>query len=66
MKNANALEIGGCVLAILCGSETWSRAPEDVAAAAPAHKANTASAKPSSAKAGSSTAATAGVVAPQQ
>jgi hypothetical protein len=58
------------VLAILCGSETWSRAPEDVAAAtpapAPAHKGNTASAKPNSAKAGSSTAAAAGVVAPQQ
>ena len=65
LKNANALEIGGCVLAILCGSETWARAPEDVAAAPAAKgntaaaKGNTASVKPTSPKAGSSTAATA-------
>jgi uncharacterized protein (DUF2147 family) len=64
MKNANALEIGGCVLAILCGSETWSRAPDEVAAVTPAPKSttgakgNTASAKPASSKLGSSTAAT--------
>lgn len=34
LKNANALEMGGCILGgFLCGSETWTRAPEDVAVA---------------------------------
>lgn len=32
MKNANALEMGGCILGgLLCGSETWTRASEEVA-----------------------------------
>jgi uncharacterized protein (DUF2147 family) len=32
LKNANALEMGGCILGgLLCGSETWTRASEDVA-----------------------------------
>jgi uncharacterized protein (DUF2147 family) len=32
LKNANALEMGGCILGgLLCGSETWTRAAEDVA-----------------------------------
>jgi uncharacterized protein (DUF2147 family) len=72
MKNANALEIGGCVLAILCGSETWARAPEEVAAAAPPAKGNTASvkgnsasAKPMAAKAGNPAAPTVGATAAQ-
>ncbi len=32
LKNANAIEMGGCILGgLLCGSETWTRASEDVA-----------------------------------
>jgi uncharacterized protein (DUF2147 family) len=36
LRNANALEMGGCILGgLLCGSETWTRAPEEVAFATP-------------------------------
>lgn len=35
-RGADKLEVEGCVLGVLCGSETWSRQPEETASAAPA------------------------------
>ena len=35
-KNANQLEVEGCVMGVLCGAEAWSRQPEETASAAPA------------------------------
>jgi uncharacterized protein (DUF2147 family) len=36
LSGQNALEMGGCVLGgLLCGSETWTRASEEVAAVTP-------------------------------
>jgi uncharacterized protein (DUF2147 family) len=46
LKNANALEMGGCILGgLLCGSETWTRAPEDIALANPRNASGTRQAK---------------------
>lgn len=30
LKSPNKLEVEGCVMSILCGSQTWTRAPENV------------------------------------
>ena len=35
-KGSNKLEVEGCVLAVLCGSESWSRQREETAFARPA------------------------------
>lgn len=34
VKAGDKLEVGGCVLGVLCGSETWSRTTEETASAA--------------------------------
>jgi uncharacterized protein (DUF2147 family) len=34
-RGSDGLEIEGCVLAVLCGSEKWSRLPDSTASAAP-------------------------------
>ena len=35
VKGGKELEVEGCVLGVLCGSDTWSRLPEETASAAP-------------------------------
>ena len=38
-KTLNELEVGGCVLGgLLCGSETWTRVPDNTASVAPAKR----------------------------
>lgn len=34
-RGDNGLEVGGCVLGFLCGSETWTRHAQETASAAP-------------------------------
>lgn len=34
-KSTSQLEVEGCVLGVLCGSDTWSRQPDETASAAP-------------------------------
>lgn len=36
VRGEGKLEVGGCVLGVLCGSETWSRMPDDTASVTPA------------------------------
>ncbi|ACA18703.1 conserved hypothetical protein [Methylobacterium sp. 4-46] len=35
-ESASELSISGCLLKVLCGSQTWTKAPDEVAQAAPA------------------------------
>jgi uncharacterized protein (DUF2147 family) len=46
--SAGALEVSGCLLKILCGSQTWTKAPDEFAQATPpaARPAKPAAAKP--------------------
>lgn len=47
LKNAAALEMGGCILGgLLCGSETWSRTGDEVVTAASTRPAKASGAKP--------------------